>query len=260
MNRKIELLMSIALLFCAVFLAREGAHFMLRNGHTSSPPSYDSSTTPDTQNCSDTTDAPNIDISNSQICIVIDAGHGGNDPGKIGCGGVLEKDINLSIALLLKESLEKENLNIILTRETDRNLAPERSSNQKRADMQNRCEIIQNANPIFTISIHQNSYPSPEVAGAQVFYYTNSTEGCALAATLQSALKDGLNPENHRQPKANDNYYLLKKTPTPTVIVECGFLSNPSEAALLATNEYQQKVVDAISTGILTYLQDNNYL
>lgn len=248
--------MSIALLCCAVFLAREGAQFFLRNGHTSSN-SYNST---DTQIPSDNTDTPNTDANQNKISIVIDAGHGGNDPGKIGCGNILEKDINLAIALLLRDSLTKENINIILTRETDCNLADENSTNQKRADMQKRCEIIYNTNPVFTISIHQNSYPSPEVAGAQVFYYTDSTEGCALATTLQTSLRDGLNPQNHRQPKANDSYYLLKKTPTPTVIVECGFLSNPSEASLLATSEYQQKVVDAITSGILRYLQENNYL
>lgn len=261
MNRKIELFMSIALVCCAIFLAREGAHFMSRKGHTSSEMSseYSSSSSDSPANTS-TTDIPESDTIRKQLCIVIDAGHGGNDPGKIGYGGVLEKDINLSIALLLKESLEKENLYIVLTRETDCNLADENSTNQKRADMQKRCEIISNANPVFTISIHQNSYPSPEVSGAQVFYYTSSMEGCSLATTLQTALREHLNPDNHRQPKANDNYYLLKKTPTPTVIVECGFLSNPSEAALLATNEYQQKVVNAISAGILTYLQDNDYL
>ena len=105
-----------------------------------------------------------------------------------------------------------------------------------------------------------NSFPTADVSGAQVFYYTHSTEGSVLAATLQTALREHLDPANHRQPKANENYYLLKKTPTPTVIVECGFLSNPSEASLLATKEYQQKVVNAISSGILIYLQEKNYL
>ena len=261
MNRKIELFMSIAILCCAIILAKEGAYFMLRNGHTSSKTSYDySSSTTDTQDQSPNPETTNTDIDQNQICIVIDAGHGGNDPGKIGYNNILEKDINLAIALLLKDSLEKENLNIVLTRESDSNLVTENTTNQKRADMQMRCEIIRNTNPVFTISIHQNSYPSPEIAGAQVFYYKNSIEGCALATTLQDALKEGLNPQNHRQPKANDTYYLLKKTPTPTVIVECGFLSNPSEATLVATDEYQKKVVDAISAGILTYLQKNNYL
>ena len=261
MTRKIELFMSIALLCCAVFLAKEGALYMLQKGNASPNSSFHNSyISTDFQNDSDTTDISNTNTDENLLCLVIDAGHGGNDPGKVGCNGVLEKDINLAIALLLKESLEKENLKIILTRETDSNLAKNSSTNQKREDMQNRCEIIRNANPIFTISIHQNSYPSPEVAGAQVFYYTNSSEGCALATTLQSSLRDNLDPQNHRLPKANDSYYLLKKTPTPTVIVECGFLSNPSEAALLATSEYQEKIVNAISSGILIYLEENGYL
>lgn len=261
MNRKIELFMTILLLLCAIFLAREGAHYVLLKSNAFFKTSPDaSSISSDMQDNSDCSDTPDTLTNQNKICIVIDAGHGGNDPGKIGYNNILEKDINLAIALLLKESLEKENLSVVLTRESDSNLAGEESINQKRADMQKRCEIISNANPVFTISIHQNSYPSPEIAGAQVFYYKDSLEGYALATTLQTALKEGLNPNNHRQPKANDTYYLLKKTPTPTVIVECGFLTNPSEATLLATNEYQQKIVTSISSGILTYLQENNYL
>ena len=258
MRRKTELFMSIALICCAVFLAKAGADFAFQHNYHLPESPIDSSFSTEEHLTSDTTTTSSTE--QSQLCIVIDAGHGGSDPGKIGCNGVLEKNINLSIALLLKATLEKENLHIILTRETDSSLANANSSNPKRSDMQNRCEIINNTNPIFTISIHQNSYPSPEIAGAQVFYYTSSTEGCILATTLQTALKNGLDPTNHRQPKANDTYYLLKKTPTPTVIVECGFLSNPSEAALLATDDYQQKIVSAISAGIFTYLQENNYL
>lgn len=246
MNRKIELFMSIALLCCAVFLAREGAIFVQSNGISLKF----------LENQKDTEETE----TNNFPCIVIDAGHGGSDPGKIGVNETLEKDINLAIALLLKEVLEKENISVILTRAEDIDLSNGATSNLKVADMQNRCKIISDSNPIFTVSIHQNSYPSKEVSGAQVFYYTHSAEGEKLAAILQKHLIEHLDPTNKRQPKANDSYYLLKKTPTPTVIVECGFLSNPTEAALLATAEYQEKVVTAISLGILDYLKSNHYL
>ena len=108
--------------------------------------------------------------------------------------------------------------------------------------------------PVFTVSIHQNSYPEEYVKGAQVFYYGQSTEGEALAKKIQSSLVEHLDPENHRVEKANESYYLLKKTPTPTVIVECGFLSNSEEAKLLETEEYQDKVAWAIMMGIEQYM------
>ena len=262
MNRKIELFMSIALLCCAIFLAKEGALFM-KNADRSSHSDIDNSLfSPSEQDydSSDTAENSESTTTSNNICIVIDAGHGGDDPGKVGVNGALEKDINLAIALQLKDALEKENISVVLTRTEDADLSNGVTSNQKRADMQNRCQIITEANPVFTVSIHQNSYPSEDVAGAQVFYFTGSKEGEAIATTLQDALKTNLNPDNHRQPKANDNYYLLKKTPTPTVIVECGFLSNPTEASLLITAEYQEAVVNAIRLGILSYLQENDYL
>ena len=120
--------------------------------------------------------------------------------------------------------------------------------------MRKRCEIITKAKPVFTVSIHQNSYPEEAVKGAQVFYYGQSQEGKKLAETLQKNLAAQLDPQNHRQAKANESYFLLKKTPSPTVIVECGFLSNSEEAALLATEEYQDKVAEAVKAGILEYL------
>ena len=126
--------------------------------------------------------------------------------------------------------------------------------------MRNRCALITEANPIFTVSIHQNSYPSEKVSGAQVFYFTESEEGLELATILQNSLITNLDPSNKRQPKGNDSYYLLKKTPTPTVIVECGFLTSPIEAALLNTAEYQEKVANAIYLGIIEYLEANDYL
>jgi len=254
MNRKIELFMSIALLFCAVSLARWGALFVQKTTAKDRERYLQNLSTEESS-----TELPHTTVPLSKFCIVVDAGHGGADPGKVGINDILEKDINLSIALLLAEKLEDAGISIVLTRDTDTDLA-NGSSNFKSADMQNRCKLITEQNPIFTISIHQNSYPSENVSGAQVFYFTESTEGKALATTLQNSLIANVDPTNNRQPKANDSYYLLKKTPTPTVIVECGFLTNPTEASLLATKEYQEKVVHAIYLGILEYLEANDYL
>ncbi len=254
MNRKIELFMSIALLFCAVFLARQGAIFVQSQtaegrARYTQPLSTEDSSTEDSDGSS----------ALSSFCIVVDAGHGGADPGKVGINDILEKDINLSIALRLAEKLKSSGISVVLTRESDVDLS-NGASNFKSSDMRNRCALITETNPIFTISIHQNSYPSENVSGAQVFYFTGSDEGKALATTLQNSLITNIDPTNKRQPKANDSYYLLKKTPTPTVIVECGFLTNPTEAALLSSAEYQDKVVNAIFLGIVEYLESNDYL
>lgn len=188
--------------------------------------------------------------------VVIDAGHGGIDPGKIGVNGAEEKDINLEIALFVKQYLELQDVEVIMTRETEEGLYDANADNKKVQDMKRRIEIIDEKDPALTVSIHQNSYPEEYVKGAQVFYYTGSTEGQKLAELLQDSLVERLDSENHRQIKANDSYYLLKKTASPIVIVECGFLSNGEEAQKLCDKTYQQRVAWAVHVGILQYLYD----
>ncbi|HIU75667.1 MAG TPA: N-acetylmuramoyl-L-alanine amidase [Candidatus Pelethocola excrementipullorum] len=190
-----------------------------------------------------------------EVTVVLDAGHGGADPGKIGVNGEKEKELNLEITLLLKKKLEEQKVNVVLTRESDVGLYDTGSNNKKVQDLQRRCELIHKTAPLCTVSIHQNSYTTPDVKGAQVFYYTHSAEGKRLAEGLQTALVEGVDPSNHRQAKGNTSYYLLKKTDVPIAIVECGFLSNPGEAQLLTTEEYQEKLADAICNGILQYLK-----
>lgn len=187
-------------------------------------------------------------------CVVIDAGHGGFDPGKVGINGALEKDINLQIAERVKTYLEAADIRVVMTREDDEGLYTEDASNKKVQDMKSRLEIIEEAAPVVTVSIHQNSYPEEYVHGAQVFYYASSVEGQKLADNIQEALRSCADPENKRQIKANDSYYLLKKTKVPIVIVECGFLSNTQEAQQLCREEYQDRVAWAIQLGILQYI------
>lgn len=172
----------------------------------------------------------------------------------MGVNGSLEKDINLQIALKLKEILEENDIKVVMTREEDDQLTNGSQSDSKVEDMVERCDIIEQANPIFTVSIHQNSYPTDEVKGAQVFYFGQSQEGKNIASFIQSSLKERLDPENHRVEKANESYYLLKKTSNPTVIVECGFTSNEEEETLLQQKDYQNKVAWAIYMGITIYL------
>ena len=198
------------------------------------------------------------DISQSQICVVIDAGHGGDDPGKIGINQLLEKDVNLSIALKVRQYLEAQGIKVVMTREDENGLYDSGAPNKKVQDMKRRVALIEETAPAITVSIHQNSYPEEYVHGAQVFYYDGSRDGQLLAQLLQEQLVQKLDPENHRQIKANDSYYLLKKTDVPIVIVECGFLSNQAEAKLLGQEEYQDRVAWAIHMGILQYLAETD--
>lgn len=187
-------------------------------------------------------------------CVVIDAGHGGDDPGKIGINGAKEKDVNLSIARRVKDYLEKEDIRVIMTRETEDGLYDADASHKKVQDMKRRIAIIEETAPDLTVSIHQNSYPEEYVHGAQVFYYEGSVEGQELADKIQKRLIEGADPGNKRQIKANSSYYLLKKTKIPIVIVECGFLSNRTEAEALCSDEYQDCIAWEITLGILQYL------
>ncbi|MGN0403613.1 MAG: N-acetylmuramoyl-L-alanine amidase [Bariatricus sp.] len=188
--------------------------------------------------------------------IILDAGHGGDDPGKIGVNNVLEKDVNLQITMKVKACLEKEGVTVELTRETDEGLEPEGAQNKKIEDMKARVQMINEIKPELVVSIHQNSYQTEDVKGAQVFYYSHSQKGEEMAKILQEAVRT-VDPENHRQVKANESYYLLKRTEVPTVIVECGFLSNWEEAEKLSEEEYQQEMAEAISSGILECLGKN---
>ena len=187
--------------------------------------------------------------------VIIDAGHGGDDPGKIGVDGVQEKDLNLKMALALRDLLEQQDVAVLMTREDAGGLYDERTSNKKVQDMKRRIEIIEKTDPVLTVSIHQNSYPEEYVHGAQVFYYTGSMGSETLASGIQDQLVRGLDPENHRKVKANDSYYLLKKTKGTIVIVECGFLSNQAEAEKLCDEEYQDRIAWLIHKGILRYLK-----
>lgn len=186
--------------------------------------------------------------------VVIDAGHGGGDPGKVGVNQALEKDINLAIAQLVEEKLRDEDVTVVMTRETDQQLGKAEGGSQKAADLRERCRIINESGTACAVSIHQNSYTEPSASGAQVFYYETSAEAQVFASVMQRKLAEALDPDNHRECKGNTTYYLLKKTTVPIIIVECGFLSNPGEAELLVTADYQEKVAQAVCDGILEYL------
>ncbi len=187
------------------------------------------------------------------VTVVIDAGHGGSDPGKVGIGNLLEKDINLQIAQYLKQYLAVNDVRVIMTREIDEGLSTS-TTNSKASDLSNRKEIIFQNNPVATVSIHQNSFPAQSAHGAQVFYGQNMKKSKKLADILQKRLLE-MDPSNHRVAKANSDYYLFRDNPYTTVIVECGFLSNPEEASWLKDTDYQKKIAWMLHLGIIEYIQ-----
>lgn len=180
--------------------------------------------------------------------IVLDAGHGGFDPGKVAADGTAEKDINLDIMRLLQGYLEQGGADVSITRLRDEALA-----GKKGEDMKNRLAAANADGADVFVSIHQNSYPSENVRGAQVFYYKGSENGKRLAEAVQLRLKEYADGGNKRSAKANDSYYILKNTDIPSIIVECGFLSSPDENEKLKTADYQKKIAWAIYAGITDY-------
>lgn len=187
--------------------------------------------------------------------VVIDPGHGGYDPGKVGINGELEKDINLKIALKVRELLVNQGYNVVMTRESDEGLDSEsgNAKSKKASDMANRIKIIDEAKADIMVSIHQNSYSSEKVKGAQVFYYAGSDEGKRLAEKLQDVIIRDVDTDNKRKAKDNTNYYILLRVKCPAVIVECGFLSNWEEATALCDEIYQNKMAEGIANGIMEY-------
>jgi N-acetylmuramoyl-L-alanine amidase len=179
--------------------------------------------------------------------IVVDAGHGGRDPGMVS-GKTDEKDVNLAIARKLQAHLELGGATVIITRADDNHL-----SKTKAYDMALRQIIANSAQADIFVSIHQNSFSNSSVHGAQVFYFDESGESERLARAIQEQIKAAADPGNRFDARANDKYFVLKKTEMPAVLVECGFLTNPGEKARLLTDSYQEKIAWAIYMGIVDY-------
>lgn len=192
-------------------------------------------------------------LKNRPICVAIDPGHGADDPGKIGADGILEKDINLKVACKLAFYLENQGIRVVMTRTDDAPLYEEGAVNKKRSDMNRRLDILKGAQALAAVSIHQNSFTSADVRGAQTFYYTGSDKSRRLAECILEKLKEA-DPANHRACKEDNTYYLLKNYPGTIVIVECGFLSNPSESMQLINENYQDQIAWKIHMGILQFL------
>lgn len=195
----------------------------------------------------------NIKAETKKKIILIDPGHGGIDGGASLKDGTLEKDINLKISLKLKQELEKK-YTVVLTRNEDKGLYTEKSKTvrkKKDEDLNNRCKMKKSSKCDAFLSIHLNMFPQTQYHGAQV-WYANNDESKKLAAILQKNLREDLDKNNKRKEKVSiDDYRVLRNSGSiPSVIIECGFLSNPEEAARLKDDDYQIKLANSIEKSL----------
>lgn len=186
--------------------------------------------------------------------VIIDPGHGGTDPGSIGYKTKVHEDkLNLKMSLMLKYKLEKAGINVVMTRSTDNALIEGRGKKWKREEMEERRKLIIKTRPNMVISLHQNSYTNHTYRGAQVFYDKKSEISRRIAECIQTQFKQNLD-KSIKAPSPGD-YFMLKCSSAPSVIVECGFLSNEEEEKLLQTSSYQEKIIDSIYKGIVDFFQ-----
>lgn len=193
--------------------------------------------------------------------IMIDPGHGGIDPGAVGRTGVLEDEINLKIAFKLRRLIEQFGGVGLMIREDDSGLYSEGKSrirDMKNEDLRERHRIINESGADILISIHLNFFPQSQYYGAQCFYNKGDEEGKKLAELIQAELIDVIKNNNTRKAKSIDNVYILKNNKMPSVLIECGFLSNHEEERLLQNDNYQEKLAWAIFMGVMKYFEEKN--
>ncbi|MBZ2175270.1 N-acetylmuramoyl-L-alanine amidase CwlD [Schnuerera sp. xch1] len=205
------------------------------------------------------TSAVNVII--GQKIIGIDPGHGGIDSGAVGVSGIEEDKINLKIALKLKRIIEQNGGTAVMTRENEDGLYTDKSKTlkeKKTEDLHNRKKIIESANCDVFISIHLNSFEQSMYYGAQTFYGKDKEYSYRLAHCIQNQLKNELDKNNQRVPQDTEEVFLLNEIQAPSVLVECGFVSNPEEERLLNTDGYQGKIALAIYNGIMKYFIEDD--
>ena len=185
------------------------------------------------------------------ITIVIDAGHGGRDGGCVGVNGTIEKEINLEYALRLKEKLVDNGYRVVLTRKNDDGLYSPLAKNKKQSDMNARLQVIKQANPNLVISIHMNSFPSASAQGANTFYREGDRASKDCADLIQKSISTYCNAKNIKSKEGD--YFLLNCSYYTAVLIECGFISNETEEAMLNSAEYKTRFTDAVYNGILLY-------
>ncbi len=197
-------------------------------------------------------------IPKTGLTIVLDPGHGGVDGGSVGVNtSVKESNLNLNIAIKTKNIIEKFGISCILTRKDENGLYKIFGRGYKQEDMNARREIIEKADADGVISIHQNSFSESGVRGINAYYADGSEAGETFARDVLSCLSGQV--ENVKTlPKVGD-FYMVNCTTAPSILVECGYLSNPEDEALLITDAYQNKLAYAIACGVLKFFNINYY-
>ena len=193
-----------------------------------------------------------VGINNIQTrkTVIIDPGHGGIDVGAVGIDGSLEKNINLSIALDLYDFLMVSGINAVLTRDGDYEVY-KAGEQRTKSDLYNRMDYINSVPDSILISIHQNHFENEAEWGTQIWYSPNDEKSPTLADKILNSVKNNIQPENKRiNKKSDDNYYILYKAQKPSVMVECGFVSNENENKRLQDKEYQRDMAYSILAGI----------
>ena len=193
--------------------------------------------------------------------IILDAGHGGEDPGAISDGGIYEKDLNLAITLEIGKILSEKGYAVVYTRTDDRLLYKEEENIKgirKISDLKNRCEVAKKYPEAIFVSVHMNSFGSKKYSGLQVYYSTKNDESAALADSIQEKVKNDLQPGNNRKIKEGKGMYILENVDNTAVLIECGFITNSEEAKKLSEKEYQKQLSFSIFCGIIEYIEKNN--
>ena len=188
---------------------------------------------------------------------VIDAGHGGEDGGAVSASGIYESHLNLQIAHRLNDLLHFLGANTRMVRSEDVSVHTQGNTiaQRKVSDIRERVRLVQETPNAILLSIHQNHFPQSKYRGAQVFYAKGSEE---LAQSIQRTIAEQVDTNNHRQCKSAKDIYLMEHISCPAALVECGFLSNPSEELLLRDGSYQKKIAVAIACGVLAYTEETN--
>ncbi len=191
-----------------------------------------------------------------EIRVVVDAGHGAPDGGAVGVSGTEEKDINLSIAKKLQEVLEGKGIEVIMTRETDDGIwdrDAETIREKKVSDMNNRLDIIKGSGADLFLSIHMNSFTNRKAQGLRIFYDKQHPEGERLAEDIQQSIAEVTGAQTNSVKTADTRLFLMKDPVMPSILVECGFISNPEEEKKLQNDEYRAEIAWAIAESVEKY-------
>ena len=206
--------------------------------------------------------ADDTSASPSRPIIILDAGHGGEDGGAVGDHGVLEKDINLKITQTLNDMLRAAGYETVMTRTDDRMLydpTTDYQGRKKRLDLEARLAIADSYENAVFVSIHLNAFPQSQYHGLQVYYSENDPDSARLAEQIQADAKSLLIPDNNRKIKpSNGTSYLLEHCSHPSILIECGFLSNPEECERLATESYQKSLATVFFCSLTNFLENEN--